>query len=64
MLTRDAVEDVTFNNISITYANEAIADKPAMMSGIDVLQSRGFKKFKKYKVFNVVLKVVKVCYII
>lgn len=41
-LTEQAVSEITFNNIDISMAENAIPGKPAMMTGIEDMSKRGF----------------------
>jgi polygalacturonase len=52
-LAEQYVSDITFNNIDITMAENAIPGKPAMMSGIEDMNNRGFYVgFAKDILFN------------
>ena len=41
-LAEQHIEEVSFDNIAIEMAEEAVAGRPAMMSGIEDMQRRGF----------------------
>jgi polygalacturonase len=41
-LAEQAVEDITFDNISIAMAEDAKPDVPAMMAGLEPMKQRGF----------------------